>query len=482
MSENVSATNAATDQLPADLISHDVSSFDSGLVFAVKALFYPMSAVAFLSLCLWFGGRSLNGTYFLIAVLSFAGVAEFLGESHIDHGESVPRQLRSLLDMQLRWLGIGVCVSLVLYLSGLQAILSDRVLLVWFVLTPVVLWTGNIGIRLLLLRVGVQYMETRNAVVIGVTEQGILLSEALQQQPLLRVNLHGFFEDREPGRLPPHAPRPLGRINDAATYVRQHDIHFVYITLPMSRHPRILELLDALRDTVASVYFVPDLRTLNHIQARLDVMHGIPMIAVCESPFFGVRSLTKRISDMVISGLILIGILPLLVIVAVGVKLTSPGPVIFKQRRYGLDGREIMVYKFRSMIVTEDGVRFTAVSRDDPRVTRFGAFIRKTSLDELPQFFNVIEGTMSIVGPRPHAVAMNEQYRQLIPSYMIRHKVKPGITGWAQVNGYRGGDDLESMKKRIEFDIEYLRHWSLWLDLLIVLRTVKLVVADARAY
>ena len=173
----------------------------------------------------------------------------------------------------------------------------------------------------------------------------------------------------------------------------------------------------------------------------------------------------------------------MLFLLALGVKLSSPGPVIFKQKRYGLDGKEILVYKFRSMTVTEDGVvQFTAVSRNVARVTRFGAFIRATSLDELPQLFNVLEGSMSLVGPRPHAVAVNEQYRRLISGYMVRHKVKPGITGWAQVNGFRGGDDLESMQRRVAADLEYLRNWSLGLDIAILFRTVALVWADRRAF
>jgi putative colanic acid biosynthesis UDP-glucose lipid carrier transferase len=169
--------------------------------------------------------------------------------------------------------------------------------------------------------------------------------------------------------------------------------------------------------------------------------------------------------------------------VAIAIRLDSPGPIIFKQKRYGLDGREILVYKFRSMSVTEDGKdKFRAATRSDSRITRVGGVIRKTSLDELPQLFNVLEGSMSIVGPRPHPVAMNEHYRREIPSYMVRHKVKPGITGWAQVNGYRGGDDLESMRKRIEFDLAYLRNWSLWLDLRILLRTAAVVWSDRHAY
>jgi putative colanic acid biosynthesis UDP-glucose lipid carrier transferase len=175
--------------------------------------------------------------------------------------------------------------------------------------------------------------------------------------------------------------------------------------------------------------------------------------------------------------------LPLLVAIAIGVRLTSPGPILFKQKRYGLDGQVIMMYKFRSMTVTEDGERqYTQVSRDDARVTRFGAFIRRTSLDELPQIFNVLSGTMSIVGPRPHVVSVNEQYRKLIPSYMVRHKVKPGITGWAQVHGYRGGDDLESMTNRVRMDLEYLSHWSLRMDMMILIRTVGMLIRNRHAY
>ena len=173
----------------------------------------------------------------------------------------------------------------------------------------------------------------------------------------------------------------------------------------------------------------------------------------------------------------------LLLAIAIGVKLSSPGPALFRQRRYGLDGREIHVYKFRSMTVTEDGGHIRQATRDDARVTRFGAFLRRYSLDELPQFVNVLQGRMSVVGPRPHAVAHSELYRKLIKGYMIRHKVRPGITGWAQVNGYRGETrTLERMESRIAFDLAYLRHWSLQLDLWIVLKTILVVLHDANAY
>jgi putative colanic acid biosynthesis UDP-glucose lipid carrier transferase len=209
----------------------------------------------------------------------------------------------------------------------------------------------------------------------------------------------------------------------------------------------------------------------------------MPVISVCETPFKGIDGITKRISDVVFSSLILALILPVLIAIAVAVKWTSAGPVIFKQRRYGLAGEEIVVYKFRSMSVTEDGSTVTQATKNDQRITPLGAFLRKTSLDELPQFINVLQGRMSIVGPRPHAVAHNELYRKLIKGYMVRHKVKPGITGWAQVNGFRGETEtLQKMQGRIDYDLDYLRNWSLRLDIQIILKTVRLVLKDQAAY
>ncbi len=464
--------------------SQDVTSFDSGAVFMVKALFYPVTAVAFLIFCLWLGHRSFTGTYFLIAVLTFAGAAELLGDSRVDHDPAALRQeLRWLLDMVLRWIAVGACVGLVLYLSGLRVSPTDRALVAWFVFTPIVLWGGTIGMRQILLYVGVKLSQPRRAVIVGANKQGLLLGRKILEQSLTRVNLLGFFDDRPADYLPQLGDARLGRIGDVPDFVRKNSVNVVYITLPMSPRPGIVKLLHGLRDTVASVYFVPDFSYLSAIQSRVDVLHGMPMFAVNESPLFGVRSVAKRVSDIILSLLILLVVWPVLVGVAIGVKRSSSGPAIFKQLRYGLDGREIMVYKFRSMHVTEDGAtRYTQVTRDDRRVTPFGAFIRRTSLDELPQLLNVLEGSMSLVGPRPHAIAVNEHYRSLIPSYMFRHKVKPGITGWAQVNGYRGGDDLHTMTKRIEFDLEYLKNWSMWLDFKIILRTCLLIWNDRDAF
>jgi len=224
--------------------------------------------------------------------------------------------------------------------------------------------------------------------------------------------------------------------------------------------------------------FVTDL-----VQGHAGSVCGMPVISVCETPFRGSNGVAKRLSDIFLSVLILLLISPILAAIAIAIKRGSPGPVIFRQRRYGLDGKEIVVYKFRSMTVTEDGGSIAQAKKNDNRITPLGAFLRKTSLDELPQFVNVLQGRMSIVGPRPHAVAHNEMYRKLIKGYMVRHKVKPGITGWAQVNGYRGETEtLDKMQGRIDYDLEYLRNWSLSLDLFIIFRTVRLVINDQKAY
>lgn len=309
-----------------------------------------------------------------------------------------------------------------------------------------------------------------------------VLSRALRESQ--GVICLGYFDDRSRDRLHPAAGEELlGRLSELSDYVRSHGVREVYITLPLGSQPRIVELLEQVQGTTASLFFVPDVFGISIIQGRLQDISGVPVVGICETPFTGTNQLVKRLSDIVLASLILVLISPILLVLAIGVKLSSPGPIIFKQRRNGLDGEEIIVYKFRSMRTLDNGNVVKQATKDDPRITRFGAIIRRTSLDELPQFINVLQGRMSIVGPRPHAVAHNEEYRKLIKAYMVRHKVKPGITGWAQVNGLRGETDtIDKMKARVEYDLEYLRNWSLALDMQIILRTVRLVVFDRHAY
>jgi putative colanic acid biosynthesis UDP-glucose lipid carrier transferase len=294
----------------------------------------------------------------------------------------------------------------------------------------------------------------------------------------------GFFDDRTDGRIDTEAKtKVLGKLSEVAAYTTEHRVREVYITLPLGSQPRIVELLEQLQDTTASLFFVPDVFGISIIQGRLQDMNGVPVVGICETPFTGTNELVKRISDIIIALVIIVLISPLLLAIAIGVKLSSPGPVLFRQRRNGLDGHEIVVYKFRSMRTMEDGDVVRQATRNDPRVTPFGAFLRRTSFDELPQFFNVLAGTMSIVGPRPHAVTHNKEYRQIIKAYMVRHKVKPGITGWAQVNGQRGETDtVEKMRMRVEYDLEYLRNWSLGLDLKIIASTIRVLFFDRQAY
>jgi putative colanic acid biosynthesis UDP-glucose lipid carrier transferase len=265
----------------------------------------------------------------------------------------------------------------------------------------------------------------------------------------------------------------LGDLDDIAEHVVKGGTDIVYLALSMRHEERMRQIASQLADSVVSVYVAPDLFVFDLVQALWSNLDGIPLVSIFESPFLGVTGWLKRAEDLVISaGVLLVAAAPMLAIAAI-IKLTSRGPVFFVQRRYGIDGRPIRVWKFRSMTVCEDGPDIPQACRDDPRVTPFGRFLRRTSLDELPQFINVLQGRMSVVGPRPHAVAHNEQYRRLIQGYMRRHKVKPGITGLAQVNGWRGETDtLEKMENRVKHDLEYLRTWSLMLDLKIIVQTV----------
>ncbi len=381
-----------------------------------------------------------------------------------------------------------VLLACVLVLCGLGTrslrFFENDVLLTWAIGTPIAQWLAVAIGKVVLKRYSAQPESRRTAIVAGAGVLGVKVSHALITGDDQGIDFLGYFDDRTDDRVHADASaQRLGGLRDMAGYVTQHGIREVYITLPLGLQPRIVELLEQLQGTTASLYFVPDVFGISIIQGRLQDMNGVPVVGICETPFTGTNELAKRISDVVLASLILVLISPLLVLITIGVKLTSPGPAIFKQRRNGLDGEEIMVYKFRSMRTQDNGTQIRQATKGDPRITPFGAFLRRTSLDELPQFFNVLQGRMSIVGPRPHAVAHNEQYRQLIKAYMVRHKVRPGITGWAQVNGHRGETDtIEKMQARVEYDLEYLRNWSLGLDLQIIVRTIRLVFFDRHAY
>ncbi|QDX82883.1 undecaprenyl-phosphate glucose phosphotransferase [Denitratisoma sp. DHT3] len=418
-----------------------------------------------------------SGPYLILALLAFT----LTFHSYVP----MPGIRRSITAEAVgSWLVVASLLLMLGWATRTLDVFDLRVIGAWLVATPVALSLVHGVLPRWLPRLMSATGMQRVAIVAGGCELAHRLVTGIRQSPQLGVHVAGIFDDRESDRLHPGLRRDiLGDLGNLASYAKKHHVDLIYITLPMTSQARILRLADELRDTTASIYFVPDIFLFDLIQARMDTVCGLPMVAVCETPYYGVNALIKRGSDLVLATLILILIAPLMLAIAIAVKRSSPGPILFKQRRYGLDGREIVIYKFRSMTVQEDGDQIRQATRNDSRVTRLGAFLRATSLDELPQFINVLQGRMSVVGPRPHAVAHNELYRKLINGYMIRHKVRPGITGWAQVNGLRGETEtVERMKARIEYDLAYLRHWSLPLDLQIIFKTLFVVLKKENAY
>lgn len=382
------------------------------------------------------------------------------------------------------WLFMFSIVLFVGYVTKNSAEYSRALLLTWFILTPIVLLLAEGIFWMLMNKVMMTGQAGRTAVIAGINSLSRQLVHRIPDHPHLGLSFKGGFDDRSSERLGVEVKdKYLGNLGDLPDYVNRHKIDVIFITLPMVQEPRILDLLEKLKDTTASIYFVPDIFIFDLVQSRVEDIGGMPAIAVCETPFYGSNAILKRATDLILASVILTLLLPLLLAIMVAIKVTSKGPAIFKQRRYGLDGKEISVYKFRSMTVCEDAGEIHQAVKEDPRITPIGRFLRRSSLDELPQFINVLQGSMSVVGPRPHAVSHNEKYRKIVKGYMMRHKVRPGITGWAQVNGLRGEtENLEKMENRIEYDLDYLRRWSILLDLKIIFRTLTVVFRDPNAY
>jgi putative colanic acid biosynthesis UDP-glucose lipid carrier transferase len=428
--------------------------------------------------------------------ISFAGAPERLSVTLILIFVVLMRPPRSL-SAQLHWDPFSGAASTVLQwilllvvLAGVgysTAVIEDypsRALECWALVTPALLVLGTLTSRRILRGLVMSAVTPRKVIFAGYNEGSLELAHRVESNPALRLQVVGFFDDRSAERLGMADPtRLIGSLSTLAKFARERNVDVIFIALPMRQVKRVLDLLDDLRDTTASIYFVPDIFVFDLIQSRSSDLMGIPVVALCETPFYGYRGIAKRLIDVTVASAFLVLAAPLLLAIAILVKLSSPGPAIFRQRRYGLEGEEIIVYKFRTMNVVEDGMHVQQASRDDQRLTRIGGFLRRYSLDELPQFVNVIQGRMSLVGPRPHAVAHNETYRKLIKGYMVRHKVRPGITGLAQISGARGETvRLEDMEARVRHDLDYLRHWSPMLDFKILLLTLVKVFGDEKAY
>jgi len=425
-----------------------------------------------------------DGEFRILAVLVAILAPTVMRRPEVSSVTVLPRWGATSISLVIRWGVLLAILFFIGYATKTSEEFSRRVMLSWAVLTPIPLVFVTLVFNEIVRRFMLAPSNVRDAVVAGFNDVSLTLVERIRADPELGIRVVGYFDDRSPERLGlPAGKELLGGLSDLAAYINTHRVDLIFIALPMRQVQRVVDLLDELRDTTASIYFVPDIFVMDLIQSRTAQVSGVPIVAMCETPFQGSRGLIKRLMDFSISAVVMILLAPLLLIIAMMIKLSSPGPVIFKQRRYGLDGQIIDVYKFRTMKVLEDGAQIQQVTRDDPRVTRIGRFLRRYSIDELPQLFNVLGGSMSLVGPRPHAVAHNELYRGLIKGYMVRHKVLPGITGLAQVNGCRGETSrLEDMKARIEYDLEYLRKWTPSLDLKNLFKTPIQVLRDRKAY
>lgn len=438
----------------------------------------------------WFQGTAASNHGLLAAaagVIVFSFVAEITGLYRSWHGVSGDREL---LCTGVTWAGaVPVLVASVFVLGQLDALTAEMTrsgLLGWFVLAPLTMAIVRAAMRLLQHVLRAKGYNVRGFAIVGINDLGFELARKIECSPQLGLKLIGFYDDRPTERLPKlpdDVGAKLGNIDLLIEQARSGEVHIIYITLPLRAEQRVKNVLTRLADSTASVYLVPDFFVFELLNSRWTNIGGLPAVSIFENPFYGIDGVMKRAVDLVLGSMLLVLLAVPMTLVALAVKLTSPGPVFFRQKRYGLDGKPISVWKFRSMTVCENGAVVTQATKNDARVTPLGAILRKTSLDELPQLFNVLEGSMSLVGPRPHANAHNEHYRKQIQGYMLRHKVKPGITGLAQVSGWRGETDtLEKMQKRIECDHAYIRDWSLWLDIKILFRTIFTVLSKQNAY
>ena len=414
-----------------------------------------------------------NSNATLIAVLIFSVAAEFCSLYRPWRIERLRVEIRSAC---LTWLITVTSLVTLGFATKTSDKFSRVVSFGWFVMAIVVLCAWRILVRTMLRILRSGGRNTRRAAILGATNGARKLCEQLEQRPWYGIHVDAVYDDRPAERredLSDVACPCRGNLAELVRACRSSEIDVVYVALPLRAEARIAEAMRVLADTTATVYLVADFFAYDLIGAQLSAIGRVPLISLHDTPFHGIGLGLKRLEDIVVGSLILSLIALPMAVISLLIKLTSPGPIFFRQRRYGLNAKEIRILKFRTMTVCEDGPEITQAKRGDARVTRLGAFLRRTSLDELPQFLQVITGQMSIVGPRPHAVAHNESYRSLIPGYMLRHKVKPGITGWAQVNGWRGETpDVSYMKMRVEHDLAYIGRWTVLWDLKIILLTI----------
>ncbi|KHD11778.1 hypothetical protein PN36_02690 [Candidatus Thiomargarita nelsonii] len=372
------------------------------------------------------------------------------------------------------WFWVIQAFLLVAFVTKLSTEYSRQAMLTWFVLAPVTIGLWRWLILVLLRNLRFFGFNIRRVAIFGAGDLGRRLMQTIHSNSWMGLEVVGFYDDKLKPDTQLDSVPVLGDLASLIEDGKNGRLERIYIALPLCAEKRIKDILSALADTAVTVYMVPDMFVFELLHSRWQNIGGLPVISIYGTPLHGLGGLLKRVEDVILGLLILVIIALPMLIIGLGVKLSSPGPILFKQRRYGLGGENILVWKFRTLNVCEDGDNsFTPVSADDHRITKFGNFLRRTSLDEFPQFINVLQGQMSVVGPRPHPIKLNEDFRGRVPKYMLRHVVKPGITGWAQINGFRGETDtLEKMENRIDYDLYYIENWSLWFDIKIIILTV----------
>ncbi|SET48316.1 putative colanic acid biosysnthesis UDP-glucose lipid carrier transferase [Nitrosomonas marina] len=459
-----------------------MKTYDLPVIAFFKYILDPTITWSVLLLLIWIFDETFTSHYLVLIILIF-----FVSSYVYEHTSLYKNWRQGNLFAYIRntFIGWSIIIAILLFLGHITHFsehFSRQVIVSWMIVTPLTLIVSHLIVKLII-SIQRNRGKQRSSVIIGVNAISQKLLNYITTQPLLFIENRGYFDDRQQPRISGNFGPYLGRTKDIISYLEKNSIDMIFISLPMTSQPRIQQIIEQFSDTTISIYFLPDMYVFDLLQAQVDYIGDMPIVSLGESPYSGIDGVIKIASDYLFATLILILLSPLMLCIAIAVKLTSPGPVIFKQRRYGYNGKEIIVYKFRTMNVTENGNSIVQAKRNDHRVTKIGAFLRRTSLDELPQFVNVLQGRMSVVGPRPHAVAHNEMYRKLIRGYMMRHKTKPGITGWAQVNGWRGETEvLDKMKKRVEHDLYYLNNWSIWLDIWIIIRTVWVVLNRKNAF
>lgn len=355
------------------------------------------------------------------------------------------------------WIMTLACLTLISLLTNYFPIKPIEILVKWGVSVMIMLSMGRLILFLLLRRIRSNGNNFRNFIIFGEVSDAKKLLEKINGMPWSGLRCSGIFDD----------------IETAIKQIQENPPDYIFIAFSNKKEDHYREVVKNLSNSTASIYIVPNIFINDIFGSSISLFGNMPIVTIYDHPFYGTMNIVKRIEDIIFSSIILLLIFPLLILISICIKCTSPGPIFFIQKRYGLNGKIINVIKFRTMTNSRSHNLVDQVSRNDSRVTKIGKFLRKTSLDELPQFINVISGEMSIVGPRPHPIPLNEHFRPLIDGYMTRHKVKPGITGLAQINGFRGGTEtFDKMQSRIDCDLNYIRNWSFYLDLKIICITI----------